>query len=100
MGSCREISTRNLHHQTLRPSDVCSCEATLTAAELSKIRRPQRSRLLSRSRCIRKCSDSHPAGTALSCGDDRDRTGNLRLAKPALSQLSYVPFGSVGRLQW
>src|SRR5262245_16026872 len=25
-------------------------------------------------------------------GDDRDRTGNLRLAKPALSQLSYVPF--------
>ncbi len=25
------------------------------------------------------------------CGDDRDRTGNLRLAKPALSQLSYVP---------
>lgn len=26
-----------------------------------------------------------------SSGDDRDRTGNLRLAKPALSQLSYVP---------
>jgi hypothetical protein len=24
-------------------------------------------------------------------GDDRDRTDNLRLAKPALSQLSYVP---------
>src|SRR4029079_6032701 len=24
-------------------------------------------------------------------GDDRDRTGDLRLAKPALSQLSYVP---------
>ena len=24
-------------------------------------------------------------------GDDRVRTGNLRLAKPALSQLSYVP---------
>jgi hypothetical protein len=24
-------------------------------------------------------------------GDDRDRTGNLRLAKPALSQLSYIP---------
>ncbi len=28
----------------------------------------------------------HPAG-----GDNRDRTGNLRLAKPALSQLSYIP---------
>jgi hypothetical protein len=27
----------------------------------------------------------------VACGDDRDRTGNLRLAKPALSQLSYVP---------
>jgi hypothetical protein len=26
-----------------------------------------------------------------SIGDDRARTGNLRLAKPALSQLSYVP---------
>jgi hypothetical protein len=24
-------------------------------------------------------------------GDDRDRTCNLRLAKPALSQLSYIP---------
>ena len=24
-------------------------------------------------------------------GDDRGRTGNLRLAKPALSQLSYIP---------
>ena len=24
-------------------------------------------------------------------GDDRGRTDNLRLAKPALSQLSYVP---------
>jgi hypothetical protein len=24
-------------------------------------------------------------------GDDRDRTGNLWLAKPTLSQLSYVP---------
>jgi hypothetical protein len=29
--------------------------------------------------------------TINSNGDDRDRTGNLRLAKPALSQLSYVP---------
>ena len=25
-------------------------------------------------------------------GDDGDRTHDLRLAKPALSQLSYVPF--------
>ena len=28
---------------------------------------------------------------SLTIGDDRARTGNLRLAKPALSQLSYVP---------
>ena len=34
-----------------------------------------------------------PAG-AKQDGDDRDRTGNLWLAKPALSQLSYVP-GSI-----
>jgi hypothetical protein len=27
----------------------------------------------------------------LFCGDEGDRTLNLRLAKPALSQLSYVP---------
>ena len=32
-----------------------------------------------------------PPGRAGASGDDRDRTGNLRLAKPALSQLSYVP---------
>ena len=31
-----------------------------------------------------------PLGAAQN-GDDRDRTCNLRLAKPALSQLSYVP---------
>ncbi len=28
---------------------------------------------------------------SLAGGDSRDRTGNLRLAKPALSQLSYIP---------
>jgi hypothetical protein len=28
---------------------------------------------------------------AISGGDDRNRTGNLRLAKPALSLLSYIP---------
>jgi hypothetical protein len=32
-----------------------------------------------------------PTAFAEESGDDRDRTGNLRLAKPALSQLSYVP---------
>ena len=28
-------------------------------------------------------------------GDDRDRTGNLWLAKPTLSQLSYVPGAAI-----
>jgi hypothetical protein len=32
-----------------------------------------------------------------SCGADRDRTDDLRLAKPALSQLSYSPVGAVRR---
>jgi hypothetical protein len=27
----------------------------------------------------------------IASGDDRDRTGDLRLAKPPLSQLSYIP---------
>ena len=31
---------------------------------------------------------------AMLTGDDRDRTGDLLLAKQALSQLSYVPSGS------
>src|SRR6266850_6874597 len=35
-------------------------------------------------------SASHPGPEP--GGDSRDRTGNLRLAKPALSQLSYIPF--------
>ena len=30
----------------------------------------------------------------VSGGDDRNRTGNLWLAKPALSQLSYIPCGT------
>jgi hypothetical protein len=37
-------------------------------------------------RSSRRALRPHPAG-----GDSRDRTGNLRLAKPALSQLSYIP---------
>src|SRR5262249_44861849 len=44
------------------------------------------------------------APSLLFCGDDRDRTGNLRLAKPALSQLSYVPcfirYAASGQGQW
>ena len=32
----------------------------------------------------------------LSGGDDRNRTGNLWLAKPALSRLSYIPFKNAG----
>ena len=32
----------------------------------------------------------------MSGGDSRDRTGNLRLAKPALSQLSYIPEVQLG----
>ena len=32
-------------------------------------------------------------------GDDRDRTGDLRLAKAALSQLSYIPAKGEGRVR-
>ena len=34
---------------------------------------------------------SRPRSRVRSGGDDRDRTDDLRLAKPALSQLSYIP---------
>src|SRR5262249_41866966 len=68
-----------------------SCEATLTATELSKSHSPA----TGQESVHMGCSDSRPAANAKrkarSCGDDRGRTGNLRLAKPALSQLSYVP---------
>ena len=33
-------------------------------------------------------------------GDDRDRTDGLRLAKPALSQLSYIPYFIVHRTKF
>ena len=33
-------------------------------------------------------------------GDDRDRTDNPRLAKPVLSQLSYVPGGGTKIRTW
>ena len=37
-------------------------------------------------RAVGKTSVKHNSG-----GDNRDRTGDLRLAKPALSHLSYIP---------
>ena len=40
-----------------------------------------------------------PANQALHGGDNRARTGNLRLAKPALSQLSYIPEACTDRFQ-
>lgn len=45
---------------------------------------------------LSKIDRSPPGGPPESCcdatgGDNRDRTGDLRLAKPALSQLSYIP---------
>ena len=36
-------------------------------------------------------ADEHRSGNGRSGGADRDRTDDLRLAKPALSQLSYSP---------
>ena len=47
-------------------------------------------------RCKTVCIQSSGAVFTMACslgGDDRDRTDDLRLAKPALSQLSYIPSG-------
>src|SRR5262245_50855475 len=37
------------------------------------------------------CAFLHGNGKLTNCGAERDRTDDLRLAKPALSQLSYSP---------
>ena len=34
------------------------------------------------------------------CGDNRDRTGNLRRARAALSQLSYIPTRTIPTKSW
>ncbi len=51
---------------------------------------------------LRLCSDIVAEATRSSktCGADRDRTDDLRLAKPALSQLSYSPVGAVGAARY
>jgi hypothetical protein len=40
-----------------------------------------------------------PLGTRRFSGDDRDRTDNPRLAKPVLSQLSYIPIQCESRFR-
>ena len=41
-----------------------------------------------------RSGESHRAARCARCGADGDRTHDLRLAKPALSQLSYIPLSS------
>jgi hypothetical protein len=43
------------------------------------------------------CRGGDPLRVSLTGGADRDRTDDLRLAKPALSQLSYSPRGTEER---
>ena len=45
----------------------------------------------SRIATIKRGNDNQVSASGWSCGDNRDRTGNLRRAKAALSQLSYIP---------
>ena len=52
---------------------------------------------------VRSISNKNTSAYSLSifrqfCGDEGDRTLNLRLAKPALSQLSYIPNDSCEEL--
>ncbi len=72
---------------------VADYPATTKHAHLSK-NKPIRGLSLWRAATAKR-SVSQPFGSvhALSscCGDNRDRTGNLRLARAALSQLSYIP---------
>ena len=64
-----------------------------------KDRRGSMSRVLPMQSVNRKnwhSSRSHTARNPVRCGADRVRTDDLRLAKPALSQLSYSPSRMVG----
>jgi hypothetical protein len=78
----RRLYCRVLHFQ---PENLKSClSSPLRPAIIARRRRPP--------------GPPHPPAfaqfsvtSAKDSGDDRGRTGNLRLAKPALSQLSYVP---------
>src|SRR4051794_25104151 len=89
------------------PPTFHSCEATLTATELSKskpwtwLQRSHAPFLTDQesthaitnaaTRAQPRKPSPHRSTQLWLGGDDQDRTGNLRLAKPALSQLSYVP---------
>jgi hypothetical protein len=57
---------------------------------------------------VKQCPSTHPDKSGFAQGiefafgefngDDRDRTGNLWLAKPTLSQLSYVPGAAIAEI--
>src|SRR5262249_55213520 len=73
----------------------CMAGMILSVAILATPRTPQRI-LFIRARAlswhVRSRAEAFQRSARFPCnGDDRDRTGNPRLAKPVLSQLSYVP---------
>jgi hypothetical protein len=83
LSSLTEHSRCSMARLTRQP--IFSCQRPLTSRRTS----PTRSTAIYSSRSGRALARStrHLPG-----GDSRDRTGNLRLAKPALSQLSYIPW--------
>ena len=74
----------------LLPLPSCQRTETAPAGPKPAIAGGRNRRALDRSRCTLSSAATRTQ-CHRNCGDDRDRTGNLRLAKPALSQLSYVP---------
>src|SRR5690606_19104409 len=62
-------------------------------AEAREIQQQLSSQLVVKDRISPRNAFSAESACAQDGGDSRDRTGNLRLAKPALSQLSYTPEG-------
>ena len=88
LSSLTEHSRCSMARLTRQP--VFSCQRPQTRHRTS----PVRSTAIYWSRSGR-ASSALPT-RLLPGGDSRDRTGNLRLAKPALSQLSYIPVKMVG----
>ena len=70
-------------------NSLCSCQRSCIPGEM-----PAAHAVLAAGSAASGCE--HGTGSRRVCGADRDRTDDLRLAKPALSQLSYSPSRVVG----
>ena len=96
---CRQTLGRNRLGELPR---ACSLEnlPVQIVKDRSRLREPSLPARQDRQRDPRCRSNRTASGIARHCGADGDRTHDLRLAKPALSQLSYSPRWIPGGRTW